>query len=346
MTELVPCLREFLGNEQAKQTLIAMANDGRLSHALLITGEPGTGKRTFARLCAAAVLCQGTGKKPCGACPQCRKALAGVHPDVIFTDCASVSGQFPVERLRELLSGVYVAPNEAGRKVYILANCHNLSSSGPHALLKTLEEPPETAAFILTCPSRGLLLPTVLSRVVELPLHPLEETQILSCLQERYPQRPQEDLKRAAALSFGCLGEALRVLGGGSEDEGQAQSLYSWAQRSALALKENNEYDLLQAVSAFDRDKEQFFRLMQLLQRSAREALDARLRARLPKGEIAGLLASLSSAQLVAVCRCFSRGQEAHRQNAGRTLLPAYLCQLLMEARNGEGRRLEETPGF
>ena len=181
--------------------------------------------------------------------------------------------------------------------------------------------------------------------MVELPLYPLEEAQILSCLQERYSQQPQQDLKRAAALSFGCLGEALRILVGGPEDDGQAQSLYSWAQRAALALKENNEYGLLQALSVFERDKEQFFRLMQLLQRSAREALDARLRARVPKGEIAGLLTSLSPAQLIAVCRCVSRGQEAHRQNAGRTLLPAYLCQLLIGARNGEGRYPGEGPG-
>ena len=336
MTELVPGLGEFLGNEQAKETLIGMANDGRLSHALLITGEPGTGKRTFARLCAAALLCEGPGRKPCGVCAQCRKALSGIHPDVIFTDCAAVSGQFPIDRLRELLSGVYVAPNEASRKVYILANCHNLSSAGPHALLKTLEEPPDTAAFVLTSPSRGLLLPTILSRVVELPLHPLEEPQMVSWLAERYPERTQQELERAAVLSFGALGEALRILGG-AEDNGEAQSLYDWTQKAAQGLKDNNEYDLLRSLSAFDRDREQFSRLLELLQRSAREALAARLRGCAPRGEIAGLLTALTSAQLVEVCQCLSKGQEAQRQNAGRTLLPAYLCQLLMRARNGEG---------
>ena len=329
-------LTGFFGNEHAKQTLITMANDGRLSHALLLTGEPGTGKRTFAKLCAAALLCEHPSQKPCGQCRHCRKVLSGIHPDVIFTDCQEGSGQFPVEKLRELLGGVYVAPNEAARKVYILANCHNLSPQGPHTLLKTLEEPPETAAFVLTCPSRGLLLPTVLSRVVEIPLHPLSQEETLLALSRRFPQKAEKEREQAALLSFGCLGRAEALLEDGQgEQAGQAEELYEKACAAAKALSQNSEYPLLCLLSLLE--KEQLTRVMELLRRCARDALEARLEQRAPRGEVTAALAGLTASQLAGVCEVLSQGLEAQRRNAGRTLLPAYLCQGLMTARNQDG---------
>lgn len=331
-----PAMDSFLGNEQAKQTLIGMTNDGRLSHALLLTGEAGCGKRTFAKLCAAALLCESPGQKPCGTCAHCRKALSGIHPDVIFTDCADVSGQFPVERLRELLSGVYVAPNEAARKVYVLANCHNLSAAGPHALLKTLEEPPETAAFVLTCHARSQLLPTVLSRVVEIPLRPLEETQVLALLRRRFPDGEPGRLARAAELSFGSVGEALALLGDSPDQETRTGELYGKALACAAALAAEDEYDTLLALSAFERDKEQMTRLLELLLRSAREAMDAGLRGRAPKGEIARSLGALEPARLAGLCQALMDARDAQRQNANRSLLPAHLTAVLFREADKE----------
>ena len=113
------------------------------------------------------ILCEGR-EKPCGVCRHCRKVMAGTHPDVVLHDCADTeAGGHRMETLREeILGSIAAAPNEADRRVYILANIESLSYGTPNILLKTLEEPPAHVAFILTASSRELLLETILSRVV------------------------------------------------------------------------------------------------------------------------------------------------------------------------------------
>ena len=162
-------LDALAGNAALKEQLSAQEKGRGLSHAYLISGPEGSGKRTLARLLSAAMVCTGT-QAPCGTCPGCKKTMGGIHPDVIW---AGEEGKgLTVNQARELRADAYVRPNEGERKVYLLEEADLMNASAQNAMLKLLEEGPPYAAFLLMADNAGGLLQTVRSRCEELALIP------------------------------------------------------------------------------------------------------------------------------------------------------------------------------
>ena len=121
----------FLGNEKVKEQISYLINSSRLPHAIIIEGEEGTGKRTLAREIAAALVCRGSGEAPCYECSQCNKAVKGVHPDIYEYSASGGARSFHVDAVREIINDVYMSPNEADYKVYILGNAHCMNERTP-----------------------------------------------------------------------------------------------------------------------------------------------------------------------------------------------------------------------
>lgn len=149
-----------------------------LSHAYLITGGSGDSRADLARRLTAAYLCRGElppgGSPPCGKCPPCRKAAAGIHPDVAYTAPAPDKREITVDQIRALRSDAYIRPNEGRRKVYVIDPADAMNPAAQNALLKVLEDGPAYAAFLLLAHQPGLLLDTVRSRCELLTLSPEE----------------------------------------------------------------------------------------------------------------------------------------------------------------------------
>ena len=143
--------------------------EGRIAHASLICAPTGEQALQKARELAAAAVCSGAGKKPCGVCRDCRKVHAGVHPDVTtlsrLADEKGKQKQFiTVDQIRALSADAVVLPNEAARKVYIIEQAETMNPAAQNAALKLLAEPPAGAVFLL-CTTRPMqLLETVRSR--------------------------------------------------------------------------------------------------------------------------------------------------------------------------------------
>ena len=162
-------LADVAGQEAITRTLRNALNTGRISHAYLFSGPRGTGKTSTARILAKAVNCLTNGKgEPCNTCAMCQAVTEGRALDVIEIDAASNTG---VEDIRELRERVNYAPNQARFKVYIIDEVHMLSTPAANALLKTLEEPPPHAIFILATTEIHKILPTIMSRCQRFDFH-------------------------------------------------------------------------------------------------------------------------------------------------------------------------------
>lgn len=143
---------------------------GRLSHAYIISGPPGSGADALADLLAAAYVCSGEGDKPCGSCPGCRKANERIHPDIIRLTVPEGKRIITVEQVRQLRADAYIRPNEAPRKVYIIEDAQAMNDSAQNALLKVLEDGPRYLSFLLLTQNSQQLLPTIRSRCETLSL--------------------------------------------------------------------------------------------------------------------------------------------------------------------------------
>lgn len=225
----------LLGNDRLKQNLSGAISRGRLSHFYLISGPEGSGKRTLARLLAAAALCSGA-EKPCMQCSHCRKVMAGTHPDLIFVDDPEKK-HIPVELIRSARADIYVQPNEADRKIYLFPRAQDMLPPSQNALLKILEEPPSYGVFFLLTNNAEVLLPTVRSRCTELTLTALPEQVVLTALQREFPNADPQLVKAAAARSGGYLGQAKSLMTS-SEDASQTslQFLQSYAKKDIMGM--------------------------------------------------------------------------------------------------------------
>lgn len=208
-------LDTLAGNAPLKEQLSARIKGRGLSHAYLISGPAGSGKRTLARLLAAAMVCAGP-EVPCGACPGCKKALGGIHPDVILAGEADKG--LTVNQARALRADAYIRPNEGKRKVYILQNAQAMNAAAQNALLKLLEEGPAYAAFLLLTENPGAVLSTIRSRCEGLTLSPVSLGEAEDYLLRRYPDKPPEEVRRSAAACGGILGRAVEELEGDGDD--------------------------------------------------------------------------------------------------------------------------------
>ena len=147
-----------------------LARRDRLSHAWLLLGEDREALEKLALFTAEALLCASQGEKPCGVCPHCRKMEKGIHPDLITLRRSPDKREISVRQARELRQEVWVTPNEASRKVFLIPEADSMNTEAQNALLKVLEEPPPYAAFVLLGSNPGAFLTTVRSRCLALRL--------------------------------------------------------------------------------------------------------------------------------------------------------------------------------
>jgi len=206
---------EVVNQEHIIQTLRNAVTGGRVAHAYLFSGPRGTGKTSVARILAKAVNClnEDLAARPCNACAHCEAVDGGHFLDLIEIDAASNTGVDDVRALREKIN---FSPNQGRYKVYIVDEVHMLSTAAFNALLKTLEEPPPHAIFILATTEIHKIPATVLSRCQRHEFRRLSVKDISAQLarvvkQEKLSAEP-EALILIARQATGSMRDAISLL--------------------------------------------------------------------------------------------------------------------------------------
>lgn len=228
--------QEIWGNQRLLQHLRMAVKNQKTSHAYLFIGGAGAGKRMIAKTFAKYLLCTSQQEEPCGVCDSCRVFDSGNHPDVIHV--ISQKKTLGVDEIRgQILETVDIKPYHYDKKIYILHQAHTMTVQAQNALLKTLEEPPAYAVFLLLAENTDAFLPTILSRTVTLKIAPLTEEEIRTYLIQK-GLASKEEAAFFAAYGQGRIGHALELI----EDEAFRQMrediLAQMSRLSAMRLSE------------------------------------------------------------------------------------------------------------
>lgn len=205
---------DVVEQEHVVKTLRHSISAGRIAHAYLFCGTRGTGKTTMAHILSRAINCLNpVNGDPCNKCDICREILSGSSTDVLEIDAASNNS---VDNVREIRDEVIYAPSKAKYKVYIIDEVHMLSSGAFNALLKTLEEPPAHAVFILATTEPYKLPATILSRCQRFDFRRITNESIvgrLNTIAAANSVTLEEDAARLIAkMSDGALRDAISLL--------------------------------------------------------------------------------------------------------------------------------------
>jgi DNA polymerase III delta prime subunit len=208
---------------RVEEGLDPLLQEGRLPHAILVSGPPGVGKRSLIRRLARGILCSTLScSGGCGSCGACRRVDLAEHPDLHLLERPAGKTKIPVQDVRDLLESLSRSSLEGRGRVALLAGVEDLGTEGQNALLKTLEEPFLGTWLLLSTSRPEALLDTVRSRVYRLGLPPLSLDEMRSFLAEAgisSDELSQEDLLSVAAGSPGRALELSEGLGRASLEQ-------------------------------------------------------------------------------------------------------------------------------
>jgi len=194
------------GQKRAEALLRADLQGGAVAHAYLLVGPSGVGRAALARQLAAALLCSRPGPEPCGACKSCRAFTSGNHPDYREAGVPEGKQELPIELIRSIQHQSSLKPVLARRRVFVIRDAERMSLEAANCFLKTLEEPPGSACFILIATTLWDMPQTVVSRCRLVRLSSLQPERVQEEL--RAPDLCEDDAWWLARRSWGSPGRA------------------------------------------------------------------------------------------------------------------------------------------
>lgn len=201
---------DILGQEAVKEHLQNAIETHKVSHAYILSGEAGMGRKTLAHAFALTLFCEQGRRQPCMSCHACKQVQSGNHPDLIHVTHEK-PGSIGVDDIRSQINDtIPVHPYSSEYKIYIVDEAEKMTIQAQNALLKTIEEPPPYAVIFLLTTNQEAFLPTILSRCVQLKLKPLRDSVVKDYLTETM-RLSEADTEIYAAFARGNLGRAIQL---------------------------------------------------------------------------------------------------------------------------------------
>ena len=233
--------KDVVGHKDILKYISSAVENNRVSHAYILNGERGSGKKMLANLFAMTLLCETGDNEPCGKCHSCKQAESGNHPDIIRVTHEKPNS-ISVDDIRTQVNNtVDIKPYQGPYKVYIIPQADMMTPQAQNAILKTIEEPPSYAVFLLLTENAETLLPTINSRCVMLKLRNIKDTLIKKYLMEQM-EIPDYKADMCTAFAQGNMGRAIMLANSDHFNEIREEAVQ--------LLKHINEMELNEIVAA------------------------------------------------------------------------------------------------
>lgn len=236
--------KDVVGHKDIINYVQNVVREKKVSHAYILNGERGSGKKMLANLFATILLCEKGGAEPCNECHACMQAESGNHPDIIRV-LHEKPNSISVDDIREQVNGdIQIKPYQGPYKIYIIAEADMMTPQAQNAILKTIEEPPEYAVIFLLTENADVLLPTIASRCVMLKLRNIKDTLIKKYLMETM-EVPDYKADMCTAFAQGNMGRAILLA--------NSEHFNEIKEEAVQLLKYINEMELSEIVQAIKR---------------------------------------------------------------------------------------------
>ena len=229
--------KDVVGHKDILKYISSAVENNRVSHAYILNGERGSGKKMLANLFAMTLLCETGDNEPCGKCHSCKQAESGNHPDIIRVTHEKPNS-ISVDDIRTQVNNtVDIKPYQGPYKVYIIPQADMMTPQAQNAILKTIEEPPSYAVFLLLTENAETLLPTINSRCVMLKLRNIKDTLIKKYLMENL-EIPDYKADMCTAFAQGNMGRAIMLANSDHFNEIREESVQLLKHISEMELNE------------------------------------------------------------------------------------------------------------
>jgi len=233
--------KDVVGHKDIIRYIQNAVTEDKVSHAYILNGERGAGKKLLAALFAETLLCEKKGPEPCGKCHSCIQAESGNHPDIIRVTHEKPNTISVDDIRRQVNEDIQIKPYQGPYKIYIIAEADLMTVQAQNALLKTIEEPPAYAVIFLLTENAEALLPTITSRCVMLKLRNIKDTLIRKYLMETM-HVPDYKADMCTAFAQGNMGRAIMLASSDHFNEIREEAVQ--------LLKYINEMDISEVTKA------------------------------------------------------------------------------------------------
>lgn len=253
--------KDVVGHDQIIEYIQNAVKMDKVSHAYILNGERGAGKKLLAKMFAMTLQCEKGGDEPCMDCHSCKQAMSANHPDIIRVTHEKPNS-IGVEDIRvQVNNDIVVKPYSSPYKIYIIDEADKMTVQAQNALLKTIEEPPAYAVIFLLTENADVLLPTILSRCVMLKLKNIKDDLIKKYLME-VMEVPDYQAEVCTAFAQGNMGKAIMLASSEHFNEIREDTVHLMKY-----IKDMDVYELIGAVKEIAKYKLQisdYFDLMMI----------------------------------------------------------------------------------